>query len=104
MALIGMAKSLALEGAAHNILVNTVATTGFTDAVQKSTSDKGTQAFMEANLPASEPAPTVVWLAHKDSNVSGEVFGAQGRVVTRIFVANSHGFQGSSQGEWTVEG
>lgn len=102
MALIGMAKSLAVEGAAHNILVNAVATTGFTDTVQKNTPDEGTQAFMKANFPASEPAPTVVWLAHEDAQVSGEVFGAQGRVVTRIFVAESQGFQGSPQGGWTV--
>lgn len=104
MALVGMAKSLAVEGAAHNILVNAVATTGFTDTVQKNTPDGETQAFMKANFPASEPAPTVAWLAHETSKVSGEVFGAQGRFVTRIFVAESHGFQGSSQGRWTVEG
>lgn len=103
MALIGMAKSLAVEGAAHNILVNAVATTGFTDTVEKNTPDQGTQAFMKANFPASEPAPAVVWLAHEDAKVSGEVFGAQGRIVTRIFVAESHGFQGSSQGGWTIE-
>lgn len=103
MALIGLAKSLALEGEPHNIMVNAVATTGFTDTVQKNTPDEGTQSFMKANFPASEPAPTVVWLAHEDATVSGEVFGAQGRVVTRIFIAESHGYQGPSQGEWTVE-
>lgn len=103
LALVGMAKTLAIEGESHGILVNSVATTAFTDAVQKNTPDAGMQAFMKANLPAEDPARAVVWLAHEDCKANGEVIGAQGRVVSRIFLGETKGFQGSREGEWRVD-
>ncbi|KAF4838939.1 Peroxisomal multifunctional enzyme type 2 [Colletotrichum tropicale] len=103
LALVGMAKTLAVEGEPNGIQVNSVATTAFTDAVQKNTPDAGMQAFMKANLPAEDPARAVVWLAHEDCKANGEVIGAQGRVVSRIFLAETEGFQGSREGEWGVQ-
>ncbi|KAF4772996.1 short-chain dehydrogenase reductase sdr [Colletotrichum scovillei] len=103
LALVGMAKTLAIEGEPHGILVNSVATTGFTDTVQKNTPDAGMQSFMEANLPAEDPARAVAWLVHQDCKVNGEVIGAQGRVVSRIFLGETEGFQGSRDGEWNAE-
>ncbi|KAH0427240.1 hypothetical protein CcaCcLH18_09797 [Colletotrichum camelliae] len=103
LALVGMAKTLAIEGEPHGILVNSVGTTAFTDAVRKNTPDAGMQAFMKANLPAEDPARAVVWLAHEDCNANGEIIGAQGRVVSRIFLAETKGFQGPREREWEIE-
>ncbi|KAL1875241.1 bifunctional hydroxyacyl-CoA dehydrogenase/enoyl-CoA hydratase fox2 [Diaporthe australafricana] len=104
LAVVGLAKTLAVEGQPHGILVNAVGTTGFTDTVAKTPGiDKGVQEFMKANLPDSEPARLVVWLTHEDSKVTGEVLGAQGRVASRVFLAETKGFQGSREGAWDVE-
>lgn len=102
LGVVGLAKSLAVEGKPHGILVNSVGTTGFTDNVKKN-ADENVQGFMKANLPDSDPAPLVVWLAHEDFKATGEVFGAQGRVATRIFLAETKGFQGSREAAWDVE-
>ncbi|KAM5353472.1 hypothetical protein ACJ41O_000122 [Fusarium nematophilum] len=103
MALVGLGKSLAVEGKAHNIFVNSIATSGFTPSVQKNIQDEGMQALIKQYMPASEVAPAVLWLVHEDSEVNGETFGAAGRVVTRIFFAETDGFQGSAGGEWSIE-
>lgn len=86
-----------------SFLISAGATTRFTDAVQKNTPNEGTRSFIKADFPASQLAPAVVWLAHEDAKVNGEVLGAQGRVTTLILNAESQGFQGSSDGKWTVE-
>lgn len=102
LGVVGLAKSLAVDGKPHGILVNSVGTTGFTDTSVKNT-DESVQGFMKANLPDSEPAPLVVWLTHEDFKATGEVFGAQGRVATRIFLAETKGFQGSRDAAWDIE-
>ncbi|KAK1534900.1 uncharacterized protein CCOS01_03652 [Colletotrichum costaricense] len=101
-ALIGMAKTLAVEGEAHGIHVNSVATTAYTDTTAANAPEQ-MRGFMKANLPASEPARAVVWLTSEDCKVNGEVLGAQGRIVNRIFLGDTKGFKGSSNEEWTVE-
>ncbi|KAF0320219.1 hypothetical protein K4K61_003262 [Colletotrichum sp. SAR11_59] len=103
LALVGMAKTLAVEGEPHGIQVNSVGTTAFTDAAQANTADAGTQAFMKAHMPAEDPARAVVWLAHEDCKANGDIVGAQGRIVSRIFLGETKGFQGFREGEWKVE-
>lgn len=104
LAVVGLAKSIAAEGKAHGILVNAVGTTGFTDSVKQNLSGNDfLQNFMKANLPDDEPARLVAWLAHEDFKATGEVFGAQGRVATKIFLAETKGFQGSRDTAWDVE-
>lgn len=102
LGVVGLAKSLAVEGKPHGILVNSVATTGFTDTSVKNT-DENMQGFMKVNLPAIDTAPLVVWLTHEDFQATGEVFGAQGRITTRIFLAETKGFQGSREAAWDIE-
>ncbi|KAF9873015.1 hypothetical protein CkaCkLH20_09525 [Colletotrichum karsti] len=103
LALVGLAKAIAIEGEPHNILVNSIATTAFTDTVEQHLPDENMAAFMKANLPSSEPARAVVWLAHEDLKSTGEIFGAQGRIVSRIFIAETQGYHASSKGEWAVD-
>ncbi|KAL5610424.1 hypothetical protein FOBRF1_006541 [Fusarium oxysporum] len=103
MSLVGLVKSLALEGKPHNILVNCVAPIGFTPGVAAFIPDEQTHAFMEKYAPAKEVAPTVSWLVHEDSQANGETIGAAGRLVTRIFFAETSGFLGTADQDWTIE-
>ena len=103
LALMGLAKSIAIEGKEHNILVNTVAPMAYTPGSTAFVTDEQTQAFMEASMPARDVASTVAWLAHESSEVNGETVAAVSRLVTRIFLAESKGYFGPSDQDWTVE-
>ena len=103
LAVVGLTKTISLEGREHNILVNSVATAGFTDSIMENTESVQAQELMKQYIPAAEAAPPVLWLTHEDCKVSGETIGAMGRIVTRIFIAETHGFQGAAGEEWKVE-
>ncbi|KAI8674212.1 hypothetical protein NCS55_00744100 [Fusarium keratoplasticum] len=103
LALMGLAKSIAIEGKEHNILVNTVAPMAYTPGSAAFVTDEQTQAFMEASMPARDVASTVAWLAHESSEVNGETVAAVSRLVTRIFLAESKGYFGPADQDWTVE-
>ncbi|EEU45266.1 uncharacterized protein NECHADRAFT_41481 [Fusarium vanettenii 77-13-4] len=103
LALMGLAKSIAIEGKEHNILVNTVAPMAYTPGSAAFVTDEQTQAFMEASMPASDVATTVAWLAHESSEVNGETVAAVNRLITRIFLAESKGYFGPADQDWTVE-
>ncbi|KAM5347670.1 hypothetical protein ACJ41O_007494 [Fusarium nematophilum] len=103
LALFGLAKSIAIEGAPHNILVNSVAPVGLTPGTKGHIQDKQTISFMDKYMPSSHVAPTVAWLVHEDNKVTGDAFGAVGKLVTRIFLAETKGFLGSADQEWSVE-
>ncbi|UPL01502.1 hypothetical protein LCI18_012436 [Fusarium solani-melongenae] len=103
LALMGLAKSIAIEGKEHNILVNTVAPMAYTPGSAAFVTDEQTQAFMEASMPARDVACTVAWLAHESSEVNGETVAAVSRLVTRIFLAETKGYFGAADQDWTVE-
>ncbi|KAK1702002.1 hypothetical protein CaCOL14_011875 [Colletotrichum acutatum] len=103
MGVMGFAKSLSTEGKEHNILVNSIAVSGYSPGVQAGIKDEGLLSLMKNVLPAADVAPTVLWLAHEDFKASGEVFSAAGKIVSRIYVAETRGFQGSAGEDWTIE-
>ena len=103
LSLVGLAKCTAIEGKAHNINVNTVAPMGYTPGSAVTTQDEQTQNIMKAYMPANDVAPTVAWLVHKDCKVTGEAFAAVNKLVTRIFLAETKGFFGSPDQDWTIE-
>lgn len=103
LALVGLAKSIALEGKKHNIFVNAIATSGFTSTAAKANIGEEMQSLMKRYLPPADAAPVVAWLVHEDSKANGEVFGVQGRLATRIFLAETVGLLGAPGGNWTVE-
>ena len=103
LSLVGLAKCIAIEGKAHNINVNTVAPMGYTPGSAVTTQDEQTQNIMKAYMPANDVAPTVAWLVHEDCKVTGEAFAAVNKLVTRIFLAETKGFFGSPDQDWTIE-
>ncbi|QKD60151.2 uncharacterized protein FOBCDRAFT_243920 [Fusarium oxysporum Fo47] len=102
-ALIGLTKTLYIEGKEYNISVNAVATAGFTDQIVANTKANQGQELMKEFVPAAQASPAIVWLVHEDCKVTGETVGAMGKIVSRIFVAETHGFQGAAGEEWTPE-
>jgi NAD(P)-dependent dehydrogenase (short-subunit alcohol dehydrogenase family) len=86
MGLVGFTRVLAAEGAKHNIKVNAIALgarTRMTEAVLGSMVDK---------LDPQLVSPVVVWLAHEDVPVSGEVYTAAGGRVARFFIGMTEGY------------
>jgi NAD(P)-dependent dehydrogenase (short-subunit alcohol dehydrogenase family) len=85
MGLVGLTKVLAREGAKSDIKVNAVAPMARTRMTEEMLGEIGAQ------LDPSLVAPIVVFLAHKDNPVSGEVYSAGAGVVNRFFVGATRG-------------
>ncbi|CEI68297.1 hypothetical protein FVEN_g5532 [Fusarium venenatum] len=102
-AVIGLARSIAIEGKQHNIFVNTIAPMAYTPGAAAYVSDEQTRTLMEANMPARDVAPTIAWLAHESCQVNGETLVAGGKLVKRVFLAETKGYFGPQEGVWTME-
>ncbi|KAM5370236.1 hypothetical protein ACJZ2D_008639 [Fusarium nematophilum] len=89
------AKSLAIEGKDHGIHVNTVATSEYTPAAAKLIQSDQVMEAMKAYMPATDVAPGVLWLAHKDFQATDHSFSVAGRLVTDVFLVETHGFMGT---------
>jgi len=93
-AVIGLARSLALAGAAHGITVNLIAPGAFTRMAGPGSAP-----------PEMSPdlvAPMAAFLAHEDCPVTGEVYAAGFRRFARIFIAQAEGYVHESS-EPTIE-
>lgn len=103
MAMLGLARSIALEGKPHNVLVNSIATSGFTPGFQKAIKSEEIQAMAKVYMSAADVAPAVAWLAHESCQISGEALSASGKFVSRIFLAETQGFIGGADNVWVLE-
>jgi NAD(P)-dependent dehydrogenase (short-subunit alcohol dehydrogenase family) len=85
MGLVGLTRVLAIEGAKYNIKANAiapVAKTRMTESILGPLADK---------LQPESVTPVVVYLAHEDCPVTGEVYSVGGGRVARIFVGVTPG-------------
>jgi len=88
--LVGLTKTVAIEGARHGILANAVSP----GALTRMTGGLEGLPFGEASAEVLSPgkvSPVVLWLAHRDCTVSGEMFGAIGGMVTRVVIGETAG-------------
>lgn len=102
LGILGLTKNLAIEGAELGIAANAVAPMAVTRMNAEaffgnSDPDEDTwQEDIESGKvpmgPASIVAPTVVWLSHRDTVVSGEVFSASSGKVARVAVVVGDGY------------
>jgi NAD(P)-dependent dehydrogenase (short-subunit alcohol dehydrogenase family) len=86
MGLVGLTHVLAIEGAKYGIKANAIAPVAFT----RMTADL--MPGFEDKLKPELVTPVVVFLAHEECPVSGEVFSAGGGVVARYFVGLTQGY------------
>jgi NAD(P)-dependent dehydrogenase (short-subunit alcohol dehydrogenase family) len=89
-ALHGLTRSLALEAAEHGIVINAVAPGAMTRPVMVYPGLP--ESFGSGAFSPDLVAPTVVWLAHDDCPVKGEVFGVMAGTTARIKIAETKGY------------
>jgi NAD(P)-dependent dehydrogenase (short-subunit alcohol dehydrogenase family) len=87
----GFTKTLAKESLSCGIYVNAIAPGALTRPVSASTDLYSDEEFARA-FSASLVAPTVVWLAHHDTEVNGEVFTAVGGTTAQLVFAETYGY------------
>jgi NAD(P)-dependent dehydrogenase (short-subunit alcohol dehydrogenase family) len=72
-AVIGLTRTLAIEGAPMGITANAVMPSAYTRLTAQVPNEPLRQ-FLEERFPASRVAPFVAWLAHERTHVNGETF------------------------------
>lgn len=85
---LGLTRVLALEGADHGIRVNAIAPLALT----RMTESLSRSGWLPTDLPPSQVAPVVIWLAHQDCNVTGETYSAGGGRVACYFSGLTGGY------------
>jgi NAD(P)-dependent dehydrogenase (short-subunit alcohol dehydrogenase family) len=90
-AVLGLAKSLAVEGAPHGITVNVLAPGAFTQ-MSGEMEDEVARRQAETMMPASLVAPVVGWLVRRENTRTGEIFEAAGGRAAQNFVGSTKGF------------
>ena len=99
--LIGLARSLALEGAADNILVNVLMPIGYTRSAALNPNED-TRKWMEDNFAPQMCSPAAAWLVHDDVPCSGQIFTTG---AGRTALISTKGIPGWSGGpDATIEG
>lgn len=100
-ALIGLMRTLSLEGKKHGINVNMIMPLGFSTLISETTAgvetpagEQGADLWAQAAtlIPAHMVAPPVGWLCHDKCEVTGEMFNAGGGRVARVLLAETRGF------------
>jgi len=86
---VGMTRTLSVEGARHGIAVNAIAPAAFTRMAGPSPDEAGA---MAAQMAPELVAPMVAYLAHEDCPVSGEIYAAGAGRFSRIFIASTTGY------------
>jgi NAD(P)-dependent dehydrogenase (short-subunit alcohol dehydrogenase family) len=86
MGLVGLTRVLSIEGAKFNIKTNAIAPVAFT----RMTAD--IMPGFEEKLDPELVTPIVVFLAHEDCPVTGEVYSAGGGVISRFFIGLTQGY------------
>lgn len=89
-AVLGLTRSLALDGAQYGIAVNAIAPVAFT-RMSDGIADAELRRYFEAHVRADQIAPLAAWLAHDECPARGEVFGVGGGRAARIFIAETAG-------------
>jgi NAD(P)-dependent dehydrogenase (short-subunit alcohol dehydrogenase family) len=87
MGLIGLAKTLAVEGAKYNIKANAIAPVAATRMTEDIIPPE-----VAAKFDVELVTPLVAWLVHEDCESTGEVYSVGGGRIARVFVAEGPGY------------
>ncbi|PNP97980.1 SDR family NAD(P)-dependent oxidoreductase [Sphingobium sp. SA916] len=90
-AVLGMVRSIALEGEPYDIRVNGLIPVAATEMTRQVHSPEKA-AEQEEMLPARLVSPVMAWLAHEDCKTTGELWQAGAGRVGREFIASTRGY------------
>lgn len=93
-AVIGLARSLATAGAAHDVKVNLIAPAAYTRMAGQRSDAHADEAVspVAAAMSPERVAPMAAFLAHESCPVSGEIYAAGAGRFARIVLAQAHGW------------
>lgn len=92
-ALLGLAKTLAMEGRAHGITVNLLSPGAYTGMAEKNAPpDPAVLERMRRTMPAALVAPAVAWLLRPENRLNGQIIEAASGRVALNFVASTRGY------------
>jgi short-subunit dehydrogenase len=91
-AVVGLMRILAIEGAEHGILVNTISPAGYTRMHPAAVADPAWLKQSEATMPVEAVAPAIVWLASDSCSETNRIYNVEAGVIQRIAIVMGPGF------------
>jgi NAD(P)-dependent dehydrogenase (short-subunit alcohol dehydrogenase family) len=100
-AVVGLMRILAIEGAEHGILVNTISPSGYTrmhpaatgaGSVFGPTPDPAWLKQSEAKMPVEAVAPAIVWMASDSCSETNSIYNVEAGAIQRIAIVMGPGF------------
>src|SRR5918992_2661478 len=90
-AVVGLMRILAIEGAEHGILVNTISPTGYT-RMHPAAGSRLSDAVGKATMPPEAVAPAIVWLASDGCSETNRIYNVGAGAIQRIAFVMGPGF------------
>ncbi len=90
-AVVGLMRILAIEGAEHGILVNTIAPVGYT-RMHPAAGSRVSEADGKSTTPVEAVAPAIVWLASDGCSETNSIYCAEAGAIQRVAIVWGPGF------------
>lgn len=90
-AVVGLMRILAIEGAEHGILVNTISPVGYT-RMHPAAGSRTPAADGRAAMPVAAVAPAIVWLASDRCSATNSIYNVEAGRIQRIAIVMGPGF------------
>ncbi|MEH2534397.1 NAD(P)-dependent dehydrogenase (short-subunit alcohol dehydrogenase family) [Bradyrhizobium sp. AZCC 1588] len=90
-AVVGLMRILAIEGAEHGILVNTISPVGYT-RMHPAAGSRLAEADGKATMPVEAVAPAIVWLASDSCSETSSIYNVAAGAIQRIAIVMGPGF------------
>src|ERR1700716_996094 len=90
-AVVGLMRVLAIEGAEHGILVNTICPNGYT-RMHPAAGSRLAEADGRATMPVEAVAPAIVWLASDTCSETNSIYNVEAGTIQRIAIVMGPGF------------
>jgi NAD(P)-dependent dehydrogenase (short-subunit alcohol dehydrogenase family) len=90
-AVVGLMRVLAIEGAEHGILVNTISPVGYT-RMHPASGSRLPEADGKAAMPVESVAPAIVWLASDAFSETNRIYHVEAGAIQRIAIVMGPGF------------
>jgi len=90
-AVVGLMRILAIEGAAHGILVNTISPVGYT-RMHPAAGSRLAEADGRRAMPVEAVAPAIVWLASDSCSDTNSIYHVEAGAIRRIAIVMGEGF------------